>query len=424
MPDAAAIFVGIILGSGIFVAPAAVAGAAAGPVSAVLLWATGAAVAACGAFCYAECASRIPRNGGFYVFYREAFGEPVAFVGGWVALFVTYPASMAAIALLLGQYLGEAIPALAGRERAAAAAAIAVAGVLNVVGVKTGPLAQRTLTGAKVAALGGLCCAALVAPTPAWGASAAARAVPGWSALLSAMVVLLWTYDGWSDVSLVSGEIRDPRRNLGRAVLVGTAVLFAVYALVQVSVSTLLPPDQAASSTRVVAEATERSLGPTAGRLVALLVVLSTFGSIHGIVLAVSRLGVAMARDGAFFRWFAAVHPRWETPARSTLALVAASTFYVFSASFRNLLQYFSFTVWIFYGLTAVALLLLRRRRVGEEAVWSAPGGIVPPTVVLATGAAMTGGLLMQNPRGSLYGLAMLATGFVAYAVTRGRTVR
>ena len=232
-------------------------------------------------------------------------------------------------------------------------------------------------------------------------------------------MVLLWTYDGWSDVTLVSGEIRDPARNLSRAVLLGTGILVLLYTIVQLAVGALLAQEAAAASTHVVADAVQVGLGPKAGRVVALLVVVSTFGSINGIVLAVSRLGFAMARDGAFLRWFAGIHPRWETPARSTGILVAASIFYVHAGTFRNLLQYFSFSVWIFYGLTAIAVLRLRRRRVGGEAVWKAPGGAAVPAVVLVTATGMTAGLMVQDTRSSLQGVAMLAAGFVAYGLWR-----
>ncbi len=423
LTDAVSLFVGIILGSGIFVAPAAVAGVTRSPWIAAGLWIVGGVITVCGAFCYAECGARLPRTGGFYVFYREAFGDALAFVGGWVALFVTYPASIAAIALIFAQYLGEAVPALRGAGGGLLpSAVILAAGALNIVGVRTGALTQRVLAGTKVAALGALSLAAvLVADTPRpseLGADHGSAPV-AWVGLLSALVALLWTYDGWSDVTLVSGEIRDPSRNLALAVLVGTGILVLLYTAVQLAVGVLLAPGAAATSASVVTDAVQAGLGPRAGRLVALLVVVSTFGSINGIVLAVSRLGFAMARDGAFVRWFGAIHPRWETPARSTGMLVAASIFYVHVGTFRNLLQYFSFSVWIFYGLTAIAVLKLRRRRVGGEGAWTAPGGVAAPAVVLATGTGMTVGLMVQDTASSLHGVGMLAAGFVAYGLWR-----
>ncbi len=416
--DVAAIFVGIVLGSGIFVAPSAVAAAAPSTTAGALLWIVGALVAASGALCYAECGARLPRTGGFYVFYREAFGPSVAFVGGWAAVLVTYPASIAAIALVLARYLGEIVP-LGGTETAVAAAALLLAGLLNVAGVRIGAGTQKVLTTAKATALAALCVAAVASPRAPVPAAAPAGAGTG-AAVLGALVVLLWTYDGWSDITLAAGEIRDPARNLGRAVLLGSATLAALYVLVQVSVTTALSPAVAAGSDRVVADAVEAGLGPAAGRLVAVVVVACTFGSIHGAILTASRLGFAMARDGGLPAWFGGVHGASGTPARATAGLVAAALAYVFAAGFRNLLAFFSFSVWIFYGMTAVALLVLRRRRVGEPLEWRAPGGPAAPAIVLATAVAMTAGLFLQDPGRSAIGLGLLLAGFPVYAAWKG----
>jgi len=416
LTDAAAIYAGIILGSGIFVAPGAVAGLGVSIPAAVALWIAGAVVAACGASCYAECAARLPANGGFFVFNREAYGPAVAFVGGWAAIFVTYPASVAAIALVFARHLGEAV-GFAGWERTSAAGALALAGVLNVAGLRTGPRAQTLLTACKLGILAVLGVAALAAGPHAAAGPAAPPPAAGTIAWLPAVMILLWTYDGWSDVTLISGEVREPGRNIGRAVLLGTAALAAVYALTQVAVMVTLPAERLAVSTRPVADAVEAIWGPAAGRAVAWAVVVSTFGAILGVVLTVSRLGFAMARDGAFIRTLATLHPRWGTPARATAALTVTAILYVTRGSFRDILTYFTFSVWIFYGLIAVALLILRRRGVGEPAPWRAPLGVVPPLVVLAVGSCMTVNLVVQKPLHALAGAAILACGYPAYVL-------
>lgn len=420
--DVAAIHVGNILGSGIFVAPAAVAAAAAGALPGAGLWLLGGIIATAGAACYAECGTRMPRTGGFYVYYRAVYGPQAAFVGGWAALLVTYPCSIAAVALVFSRYLGEIAPWTGTNVTIPAAAALALAGMLNMIGVRAAAWIQRVLTGVKVAALAAVCLAALLASESAERSAAPATGINGTlalSTLLGAMVVLLWTYDGWSDISLAAGEIRDPGRVLGRAVIAGTALLIVVYVIVQTAVVMLLPPARAASSERVLAEAVQEGLGPGSAALVALLVVIATFGCCHGIVLTSSRLAYAMARDGVFFRWFGRVHPRFGTPARSVAVITIASILYVFATGFRNLLAFFSFSVWIFYGLTAVALLILRRRRVGEPVAWRAPGGPAAPAIILLVAACMTAGLTAEDPRRSLLSLALLLAGFPAYAIWR-----
>ncbi len=423
LADVVAIHVGNILGSGIFVAPAAVALALSGARGS-LLWLGGGLIAACGAMVYAECGARLPRSGGFYVCYRIVYGEAVAFVGGWAALLITYPASIAAIALIFGSYLGEIVPALADARSLTAAAAILVVAVINASGVRRAAWTQRILTAAKISALAAVCVAAILVADPADiadspGSPRVSEPAASWSILLGALVVILWTYDGWSDINMVAGEVRDPRRVLGRAVLVGTSVLVVVYSLVQVAVGRLLPPHAAAASDRVLAEAVEAGLGGGSGKAVALLVVLATFGSVHGIVLAASRLGWAMARDGVYFKFFGRVSPVRGTPARAIFALAATSSVYLFAAGFRNLLALFSFTVWIFYSLTAVGLIILRRRGIGETARGRLSASMAVPAIVILTGTAMSAGLFVENPGRSLAGLALLAAGFPVHALWR-----
>ena len=422
--DAAAVTAGNILGSGVFVAPAAVAAAATGFGSTAAIWILGGIIAACGAFCYAECGTRLPHPGGFYVFYRAVYGRPVAFVGGWAALLITYPASIAAIAIVFGQYARELAPGAAPSASSLAAAALVIVGLLNIVGVRAAAWAQRFLTVSKVGALAAVCLTAVifagVAPQSQDRPSSPEAAAPApdvpWTVLLGAIVVVLWTYDGWSDLSLLAGEVRDPGRVLGRAVVVGMLVLVALYIAVQMSVGALLPPGRAAASDRVVAEAVESGLGVRYAWIVALLVALTTFGSVHGVTLTSSRIGYAMARDRTFFDWFGAVHPRFGTPARSVALVTAASLVYVFAAGFRNLLGFFSFSVWFFYGLTAIALLVLRRKGIGGAGAWRAPGGLLAPAVVLLTAAGMTSSLMAEDPKRSLIGLTLLLAGFPVYA--------
>jgi APA family basic amino acid/polyamine antiporter len=419
--DAAAIYVGIILGSGIFVAPASVCKATGSMPLAVGLWILGALVAGCGAFCYAECGVRIPKTGGFFVYHRAAYGESVAFVGGWAALLITYPASLAAIAHIFARYLRDLFPLVGGSslyQVLMAASAVAIAGALNIVGVRAGANAQRILTSFKVLALVILCLAAVFSPIDTTTTTPQESiGIESMASILAAMVILLWTYDGWSDVTLIGGELKDPGRNFGRTVILGTVILAATYIVVQLAVMHLLPREDAASSQQVLADAVAVTLGESSGRLLAILVVISTFGAINGVVLTASRLSYAMAKEGLFLRVFEYVHPRYGTPVHSILALVLATFLYVAVADFHNLLAFFSFNVWLFYAATAIALLLLRQRKVGEPPAWKAPGGVLAPLVVLLTAAAMTASLLVENPIRSLIGLGLLLSGVPIYLI-------
>ncbi|HET9300471.1 MAG TPA: amino acid permease, partial [Candidatus Polarisedimenticolaceae bacterium] len=210
--DAVAIHVGIILGSGIFVAPDDVAAAFPG-FSGLLPWVLGGAIATCGAFVYAECAVRIPETGGFFNYYRAALGDAPAFVAGWAGYVATYPASMAAIARVFGDVLPQAIPGVPEAPRAYAALALASVGCLNVAGVRLSASVQRVLTAGKVLAIAAVILAAVVA-AGAISAPPTSTPVPlptpGFALSLAALVAVLWAYDGWSDVTLVAGEVKQP----------------------------------------------------------------------------------------------------------------------------------------------------------------------------------------------------------------------
>jgi basic amino acid/polyamine antiporter, APA family len=233
---------------------------------------------------------------------------------------------------------------------------------------------------------------------------------------LSALILLLWTYEGWSDVTLLAGEVRDPRRTLGRAVLAGTAILVLLYAAVQAAVMHALPGGAAASAARPIAAAAGAAFGSGAARAVSVLVAVSTFGAMLGVLLAVSRLAQAMAQQGAIVPALAPFDPKRGTPLRATAAVAAVSGIYVAVASFRGLLAYFAFSVWIFYALAAVALVRLRRRGFGEGGAWRAPLGLTAPAVVLAVASLVTVRIVRERPLEAAAGAAMLALGVVVYA--------
>ncbi|MCK5687922.1 amino acid permease, partial [Myxococcota bacterium] len=233
--DAAALLVGVILGSGIFVAPSVIAQATPHFSVAALLWLLGGVAAGAGAITYAECGARLPKTGGFYIFYREAYGEPVAFVGGLLAQVITYPASLAAIALIFAQYLLQLLPVLEGAEVWVAAGALLAAGLINYVGVKAGAMSQKILTAFKVLALILVVVAALFAPDIKSNLQFYTPGQPvliGFAAAVAAVMTLMWTYDGWADVTLIAGELKNPARDLGRAVLFGMGSLIVLYILV------------------------------------------------------------------------------------------------------------------------------------------------------------------------------------------------
>lgn len=413
--DAVSMVVGIILGTGIFVAPASVARIAPSPAAAVGLWGLGAAVAACGALCYAECGIRLPHDGGFFVFFRHAFGWRWAFVAGWAALLISYPTSLAGVAVLGARYLGALSPALEAHPTAGAVFAITVAAALNAAGLDLGRWAQRFLTLAKVVAILSVLLAAGYAAWahPAPPSGTVFPDAPSWSALggagalLQALAILMWTYDGWTDITMVAGEVRAPEKNLVRAVLLSLLVLFGVYAAVQVAVMLILGP-AAAQGEQVLADALAHAFGGGGGRALGLLVALTALGSVHGVTFATSRLAWAMAGRGAVARQLARVSPHTGVPTRAVWGVWLLSCLYVCGGSFTELLEVFALVIWLFYGATGIALLRLRARNVGGAVHGVGLNTRVAPAVLLTAAVAMTALQVADSPARALGVLASL----------------
>lgn len=413
--DAVSMVVGIILGSGIFVAPAAVAQLTGNPVLAVGLWAAGAIVAGFGALCYAECGARLPEDGGFFVFFSRAFGWKWAFVAGWAALLVSYPTSLAGVAAMGAQYFGAAVPGWAGYERSFAVAAVLWAALLNAWGLRLGRFAQRAMTLSKLLAIISVLAAALwltwrgevSLPTNEGARAPGVATTLGAALVLQVLATLMWTYDGWTDITMVAGEVREPAKNLPRAVLLSLLVLLAVYALVQVAVMALLGP-VAAGSDQVLALALGRAFGARSEQILAWLVLLTTLGSIHGLMFATSRLALAMAERRAVFAWFAKLDGADCIPRRAIAGVWALSTAYVLAGSFAELLEVFSLVIWLFYGATAVALLRLRKAGVGHGIEGFGLNGHLAPFVLILAACTMTALQLAEHAWRSLAVLAVL----------------
>lgn len=422
--DAVSTMIGIILGSGIFVAPAAVAAVAPGLWQGAAAWLLGGCIALCGAFCYAECAGRMPCDGGFFVYYERAFGPGVARVAGWAAWLITYPASLTAMAWIAANYL-HGMLALHITAQHLAALLLIGAALLVAVGVRFGAWLQRVLTTSKVLALLAVALAAAyhvwvrhgvgalpAAPVfdPEALVAAAAMPLPITAGLvLTAFATLMWTFDGWSDITMLAGEIKHPARNLGRAALWGVMIPAVCYALLQMAVSVLLPSGAAMRSDHVLSDALVALGSPHGGVFLGTLAVVSAVGALHGVMSACSRLGWAMGHAGQLPAFFGHLHGRLQTPLRALAVPLLMAVVYLYLNTFADLMGYFAFAIWLYYALTALALLRLRALRVGAPVAWQAPGGVLVPAVVLAVAALMTALQVYERPGRTLIGVCAVA---------------
>ncbi len=368
---ASAIFVlvGSTIGSGIFRTPAVVAERAGTPAAFLGAWAAGGLVALAGALCLAELGAALPHTGGIYAYLRRIYGRRVAFAFGWAELVVLRPAAYGAIAVTTAEYglraLGAAdAPSGLGipTSQWVAAGLLVAMGAVGRRGIHRAAAVQDVTTVIKIAALVILAAVAITAggsgPT---APSPSSSPVAGVAGIGAAMAAVFWSYDGWSDVGFVGGEIRRPARNLPLAFLIGTAVVVGVYGLVNVGYLRVLSLDAVAHSPLVAADAAGAVFGAPAERWVAALVAVSTLGCLNGSLMTGPRVFYAMAADGLLPRALARVHPKHASPAAAIDLSVGLGALFVLARTFAQLADQFVLVIWPFYALCVVGVLRLRR---------------------------------------------------------------
>jgi len=393
--SAVAVLVGSTIGGGIFRTPAVIAGRVPEPVLMLVVWVLGGALALCGALTYAELAAMFPRSGGVYVYVREGFGRMPAFLFGWSELLLIRASALGAIATPFAEYLLRSLgldpthPPYDAAVHWVAALAIVLTATLNYVGVRWSALLLNLTTAAKYAALALLVLLAFVLGHGSFMNFAAAGGGPVRGGLFGlALVSVMWAYDGWGDLSFVGGEVKDPERNLPRALIVGTGAVVAIYLLVNAAYLYLLPIEAMARSPLVAADAAQAILGRLGVGLVAIVVMVATFSTLLGSMLTAPRIFFAMADDGMLFRGVARVHPTFRTPSVAIVLTGALGIVYVAFQTFQQLADQFVVAIFPFYALAAAAVFVLRRRRppaVVPRAVRVLGYPVVPALFVLAT---------------------------------------
>ncbi len=429
--SATMLVVGGIIGSGIFLNPAVVARRAGTAALTLGVWGIGAVVALLGAAIFAELGRRRPQAGGGYAYLRDAFGPLPAFLYGWALLLVISSGAIAAVAMTFAGYASALVGAPPEAQRPIALGAVALLTLVNVVGVAPGAVTQNVFTLLKLAALGVLLAAGLFAPVGApLTASVDAALVPpdGAVGLLraigTALVPVLFAFGGWQQTNFVAEELEAPERTLPRALALGVTIVVAVYLLANVAYLRALGVAGLAASSAPAADTIARVAGPAGRTLVAAGIAASTFGFLDLVILVSPRVYQAMARDGLFFGAFARLHPRFRTPVAAIVAQGAWASALLLVGSYGQLLDYVTFADWIFFGLTAASLVVLRRRDAatgGSDAGFRAP--LYPWSVVAFCVAAayVVLGSVLSDPGNAVRGALILAAGVPAFLFWRRR---
>ncbi len=420
-----AVTIGIMIGSGVFRVPAVAAAATGTPEAMLLAWVVGGLVAMCGALALAEVAARYPDAGGMYVYLREAYGPLTGFLFGWLYL-VIMPAGAGAIALVFAEYLSRLVPLTAGQIQGVAVLLIVVLAAAQYRSVRFGAAIQNASTIAKVLAILAMTATAFLLGAPGGGAwtGAAAHAPASWSGFGIGVVAVLWAYNGWQDVTCLSGEVRDPGRSLPRAIVGGTLAVVVVYLLANAAYLRVLTIGEIAGSPLVAADMAVRLVGPAGSAMIAALVCVSTFGSLNAVLMAIPRVFWAMADDRLFFRAVAAVHPRYRTPHIAITALAALSIVYVAFHTFEQLIEAFVLASLPFWALGVASVIVLRRKRPSAPRVYRTPGYPLVPILFVVAMVALVGNSLWEHPETTATSLGAVAAGVPLYYAWRRSATR
>jgi len=429
-----ALVVGITIGSGIFRSPAGIAQKVPSPTLMILLWVVGGLITLCGALSLAELAAAMPETGGFYAYLREGWGRGAGFVFGWSELVLIRASALGGIAVVFGEYLLRSLGIDPVEHYVAArslsAAAIAFAAAANIVGANVGAAIVGASTAAKFSALVLLVGASLLLGGGHGGSmahlTAPAAGPVGVGAMGLALVSVLWAYDGWGDLSFAAGEVKDPQRTLPRAILLGTLALIAIYVLTNVAYLYVNPITAIADPrTPLVAADTMMALFGRGGVvLVSVFVMISSFSSLNGSMLASPRVFFAMADDGLFFERIARVHPRFRTPYVAILLAALLGMALVMSRSFEALTDTFVLAIWPFYALGIAAIYRLRRLRPDMPRPYRAIGYPVVPAIFIASVAAFVINSLIHEPVSTIVTFALILAGLPIYFFAFGARQR
>ena len=438
----AAIVVGTMIGTGIFLKPAQMAREGQSVSVVFAAWIVGAILSIFGALSYAELGAAIPEAGGEYAYLRRGFGPTWGFLFGWMHSIVGRPSSAASIAAGGVRFLAFLLPSI-GKPiftlhiaipglthwykpydfvftwaQPLAVVWLVVMTAINYLGVKFGGAVQVFLTFIKIFSVLLIIGVALLAPTAAHGADPVwPAAVNGGllTAFLAALAAALWAYDGWEDLNLVGSEVKEPQKNFPRALVGGVAVVAIIYLLFSAACLRVLPFSSVASSSHIASDVVEHVSGRGAAIWITLAMVISAIGSLNSSVLSGARVPYAMARDKVFFQVANGIHPKFFTPGRALIFQGVLTSLMALTGTFEELTNLFIFATWIFYGLAVVALFRLRKTAPEMTRPYRCPGYPVVPGIFVLGALALTISVLFQDPGRSSIGLLLILAGLPFY---------
>jgi APA family basic amino acid/polyamine antiporter len=436
---AMSIVIGTVIGSGIFLVPKTMIQRVGSVEWVFVIWVVGGLLSLAGALSYAELAAALPEAGGEYVFLREAYGPLWGFIYSWTQLWVAKSGSIATLATGFFVYLSNffapldtvfyTVPLPLGPHggplelrwgQLFAIALIAFLGWLNYFGVKLGGEVQVAVTAVKVALIAVVIAAGLFIGRP-HAAPSTPLGPATFTGFIAALVAALWAYDGWNNVSMVSSEIRDPQKNLPRALIGGTLAVIAIYMLANAAYFRMMTPHEVAGADRVAADMMRKIWHAPGANAVSIAAMISIFAALNGSILTGSRVPYAAAREGYFFSAIGYVNPKHRTPGASIAALGAWASVLVLTGKYDDLFNLVIFASWILYGMTAAAVIVLRIKRPELARPYRTLGYPAVPILFVAGALVLLVSTAVDRPRESIMGIGLILLGLPFYYHWRKR---
>ncbi len=416
LPQATALVVGTIIGASIFVQPSEITEHVRSIPGVLLVWLISGVLTLFGALVCAELASIFTRSGGVYVYLKESYSPAVGFLWGWAMFWIMHSGIIAAIAVVFARYVAYFVPLTNVGVKAVAVSAILALSAINYRGVKHGSAVQALFTLGKLIAIVLVISVGFIlgSQLPEHFVSPSSTSPVTVNNFFLAMIAGLFAFGGWHMVTYNAEETVNPKRTIPRALIIGTIIVTGCYIALNTVYLYVLPLDAVASSTRVAADAADAVLGFGGGAVLSALVIFSTFGALSGIILSGPRVYLSMARDGLAFHWLGTLHPRYRTPHHAIIMQAIWSSILVVTGTYRALFTRVIFTEWIFFGLMAIGLLILRRRPdVNRDyEMWGYP--VVPVVFILSCFAIVTSHVV-SNPGEAVLGVSLVLIGLPVY---------
>ena len=454
LTDAASLVIGTVIGTGVFLKTAVMAQQLGTPTLVLLAWLAAGLLSLAGALTYAELGAMFPQAGGEYVYLRKAYGDAPAFLYGWMQVAVAATGGVAAISTGFAIFLSALIPMggpwvertfnlfgtefhwQLGLQQVVAVAAIILFSAINCIGVAAGGRVQSVLTAAKILGIAVIVGGVFFLSTGAsWSHLGTAPGIPQWSGMQSfgaAMLAALWAYNGWYALPLVAGEVQNPQRNVPRGLILGMLVVLVVYLLTNFSYFYALPITEVVTSNStahrdalpIAAKAAQTFLGPVGAAFISIAFIVSTVGALNGIILSNARIPYAMARDGLFFKRVGEVSEGSRVPVWAIIFQGAWASVLALSGTFDQITTYSIFALWLFFGVTASSVFVLRRKMPDVDRPYRTLGYPVVPLIFILVAAWLVINTILTSPVESAAGLALIALGLPVYFYFKPRQAR